>query len=116
MKKKQMAGILGVILIVLACYVAYYQFWMALVGFGLSAVALPIVFWLISRKGAWFSLPFAVLLDVVLYWQEYGYYESRGLFAYATLVQLAIMAVILLLLGLGHWLYWRHPNSKNKKE
>lgn len=98
MKKRQLFGVIAIVLAVVASFVAYYRFWMAIIGFAIAMIVLPVAFWLVGRKFAWFSLPFAVLLDLAAYWPEYCYYESRGLFLYATLVQLAIMAVLVLLL------------------
>lgn len=98
MKKRQLFGILAIVLTVAACLLSYYRFWMALAGFGIAMAVLPVAFWLVDRRLAWLSVPFAVLLDLVSFWPEYCYYESRGLFLYATLAQLAVMAVIILVL------------------
>jgi hypothetical protein len=70
----------------------------ALAGFGIAMAVLPVAFWLVARRYVWLSIPFAVVLDLVSFWPEYCYYESRGLFLYATAAQLAVMAVIVLLL------------------
>ncbi|MBQ3134540.1 MAG: hypothetical protein IJB75_01845 [Oscillospiraceae bacterium] len=103
-KKRQMFGILAIVLTVVACLLSYYRFWVALAGFGIAMVVLPVAFWLIDCRFAWFSMPFAVLLDLVSFWPEYCYYESRGLFLYVTLAQLTIMAVLVLLL-MRRW-FW----------
>ena len=105
MKKRRLFGVLAIVLTVVACLLSYYRFWVALAGFGIAMVVLPIAFWLVTRRYAWLCVPFAVLLDLVSFWPEYSYYESRGLFLYVTIAQLVVMAVILLLLakrwGLG---------------
>ncbi|MBE6957166.1 MAG: hypothetical protein E7450_06905 [Ruminococcaceae bacterium] len=98
MKKNVILGVIAILLTVAACYVAYYRFWAALVGFGISAVVLPIAFHNVTRRFAWLSVPFAAVLDLVLYWPDFSYYESRGLFVLAALVQLAVIAGVVLLL------------------
>ena len=47
----------------------------------------PILFFLISRKYVW-----------LVNWRNFTYYESRGLMILVTLFQLAIMAVVIILL------------------
>ena len=98
MKKRPLFGILAIVLTVVACLLSYYQFWAALAGFGIAMAVLPVAFWLVNRRFAWLSIPFAVLLDLASFWPEYCYYESRGLFLCVTAAQLVVMAVIVLLL------------------
>lgn len=98
MKKRPLFGVLAIVLTVVACLFSYYRFWVALAGFGIAMAVLPVAFWLVARRYVWLSIPFAVVLDLVSFWPEYCYYESRGLFLYATAAQLAVMAVIVLLL------------------
>ncbi len=57
----------------------------------------PILFFLISRKYVWLSIPLTVLVELLVNWRTFTYYESRGLMILVTLFQLAIMAVIILL-------------------
>ena len=98
MKRKETLGILAIALTVLACYVSYHQFRAAVIGLAISAIALPVVFYLVNRRIAWLSVVLAVVMDLALYWPEFRYYESRGLFICAALVQIAVMAGILLAL------------------
>ena len=92
MKKKTILGILAIVLTVVACYIAYYRFWMAIAGFAIATAVLPVAFWLVKSKAAWFSIPFAVALELVLYWPLYCNYEGRSLLIYATLSQILVMA------------------------
>ena len=39
-----------------------------------------------------------VIVDLLMYWLEYRYYESRGLLILFTLAQIVVMAVIILIL------------------
>lgn len=98
MKKRPLLGIFAIILTAIACYVVYYKFWLALVGFAISAVALPFAFYFAAGKFAWFGILFAAALDLAVFWQEYSYYEGRGLFICATVVQLVLMSIITLVL------------------
>ena len=58
----------------------------------------PILFFLISRKYVWLSIPLTVLVELLVNWRKFTYYESRGLMILVTLFQLAIMAVVIILL------------------
>lgn len=98
MKKKTIFGILAIVLTVVACYIAYYRFWMAIAGFAIATAVLPVAFWLVKSKAAWFSIPFAVALELVLYWPLYCNYEGRGLLVYITLAQTLVMAVMVLVI------------------
>lgn len=60
----------------------------------------PIVFFLINRKYVWFSLLLTAVVEVIINWNEFCYYESRGLAIIFTSVQNAVMAIIILILGL----------------
>ena len=96
MKKKEILGSLVIVLAVIACCVSYYQFRAAIIGFAISAIVLPVVFYFVKRRFVWVSVALAVALDLVLYWPEFCYYESRGLFICVTLAQIAVMAIIIL--------------------
>lgn len=58
----------------------------------------PILFFLISRKYVWLSIPLTVLVELLVNWGNFTYYESRGLMILVTLFQLVVMAVIIILL------------------
>ena len=64
----------------------------------LLTFVVPILFFLISRKYAWFSIPLTALVELLVNWRNFTYYESRGLMILVTLFQLAIMAVVIILL------------------
>lgn len=62
------------------------------------AVLLPVAFYFIKRKYIWFSLILAVIVDVIMYWDEFSYYEGRPFVIFFTFVQIAVMAIIILIL------------------
>ena len=64
----------------------------------LLTFVVPILFFLISRKYAWFSIPLAALVELLVNWINFTYYESRGLMISLTLFQLVVMAVAIILL------------------
>lgn len=59
---------------------------------------LPVVFYFVSRKYVWWSILLALLVELVINWDNFLYYESRGLIIVCTLVQIAVMAIVILLL------------------
>ena len=82
----------GVILIKI-----FVQYLLTPIPFLLTFVT-PILFFLISRKYVWLSIPLTVLVELLVNWRNFTYYESRGLMISVTLFQLAIMAVVIILL------------------
>ena len=58
----------------------------------------PILFFLISRKYVWLSIPLTVLVELLVNWRNFTYYESRGLMILVTLFQLVVMAIVIILL------------------
>ena len=82
----------GVILIKI-----FVQYLLTPIPFLLTFVT-PILFFLISRKYVWLSIPLTVLVELLVNWRNFTYYESRGLMILVTLLQLAIMAVVIILL------------------
>jgi hypothetical protein len=98
MKKNYVLGILAIVFTVISCYFVYHKFWAALIGFGISAIALPAAVYLIKPRFVWFSIPLAVVLDLILYWPEYNYYEARGLFIFVTFLQIIVMAVEIMII------------------
>lgn len=59
---------------------------------------LPIVFYFVNRRYVWCSILLAVLVELIINWGNFNYYESRGLMILVTLVQVAVMAIIILIL------------------
>lgn len=82
----------GVILIKI-----FVQYLLTPIPFLLTFVT-PILFFLISRKYVWLSIPLTVLVELLVNWRNFTYYELRGLMILVTLFQLAIMAVVIILL------------------
>lgn len=64
----------------------------------LLTVILPITFYFANRRYVWFSIPLTVLVELIINWGNFCYYESRGLMIFVTLVQVAVMAIVILLL------------------
>ena len=75
----------------------FVQYLLTPIPFLLTFVT-PILFFLISRKYVWLSIPLTVLVELLVNWRNFTYYESRGLMILVTLFQLAIMAVVIILL------------------
>lgn len=82
----------GVILIKI-----FVQYLLTPIPFLLTFVT-PILFSLISRKYVWLSIPLTVLVELLVNWRNFTYYESRGLMISVTLFQLVVMAIVIILL------------------
>ena len=59
---------------------------------------LPAAVFMIARKYLWFSVLLTAVVELLINWDNFTYYESRGLMILFTLVQLAVMAMMILLL------------------
>lgn len=59
---------------------------------------LPIAVYFINRKYVWLSLLFTLCAELIINWENFCYYESRGLMTLFMLGQIAIIAIIILLL------------------
>ena len=59
---------------------------------------LPVAVYVINRRYLWFSIPLTVILELFINWDNFMYYESRGLMILFTLAQAAVMAVFIQLL------------------
>lgn len=59
---------------------------------------LPIAFFFVNRRYIWYSILLTVLVDLVINWDYFMYYESRYLIIVFTLAQIAVMAIIILIL------------------
>ena len=73
------------------------QYLLSPIVFPLTFV-LPIVVYLINRRYVWFSILLTVIVEVMMNWVNFYYYESRGLMTIFTLVQIAVMAILILIL------------------
>ena len=60
---------------------------------------LPIVVYFVNRRYVWFSIPLTVLVELIINWGNFYYYESRGLMILLTLVQIAVMVILILILN-----------------
>ena len=74
-----------------------FQYLLTPIPFLLTFVT-PILFFLISRKYVWLSIPLTVLVELLVNWRNFTYYESRGLMISVTLFQLVVMAIVIILL------------------
>ena len=59
---------------------------------------LPVVSYFINRRYVWFSILLTVIVEVIINWGNFFYYESRGLMILVTFVQIAVMAILILIL------------------
>ncbi len=59
---------------------------------------LPVAVYVINRRYIWASIPLTVILELFINWDNFMYYESRGIVIIFTLAQVAVMAVFILLL------------------
>ena len=64
------------------------------------AIVLPVIFRLINRKLTWVSILCAVAVELIMYWDHFCYYETRGLTIYFTIIQVVIMVIITIILNL----------------
>lgn len=63
-------------------------------------ILLPVIFRLVNRKLTWASILCAVVIEVILYWDHFAYYESRCFTIYTTIIQAVIMVIITIVLNL----------------
>lgn len=75
----------------------FVQYLLTPIPFLLTFVT-PILFFLISRKYVWLSIPLTVLVELLVNWRNFTYYESRGLMISVILFQLVVMAIVIILL------------------
>ena len=61
-------------------------------------VIVPVAFFFVDRRYVWFSILLTVLVEIMINWDNFCYYESRGLMIFVTLIQVAVMAIIILIL------------------
>lgn len=59
---------------------------------------LPVAFYFINRRYVWFSILLTVIVELIINWGNFCYYESRGLMLLFTFVQIALMAITILIL------------------
>lgn len=59
---------------------------------------LPVVFFFLNHRYVWLSILLTAIIEVIIYWGELWYYESCGLVILFISIQLALMAVIILIL------------------
>lgn len=95
MKKKMIIGIFAIILAVVASYILYHNFRAAIIVFVITAIVFPAVFYIIKPRFVWLSIGLTIVVDLLVCWSEFSYYESRGFFIGAIFVQIIIMAIII---------------------
>ncbi len=62
------------------------------------AILLPVVFYFLNPKYAWCSIPCAVIVEIIVYWLDFSYYESRGLMILFTAAQVIVMVGVLFII------------------
>jgi len=60
---------------------------------------LPVAFCFINRRFIWLSVLITIAVELVVNWGNFTYYESQGLMIFFTLVQVAVMAIFILMLN-----------------
>lgn len=64
----------------------------------LLTFVLPVVVFFVSRRYVWLSILLTVLVEMIVNWGNFCYYESRGLMIFVTVIQVAVMAIIISIL------------------
>ena len=59
---------------------------------------LPVIFYFTGRRYVWFIILLAVTVEVIINWVNFCYYESRGLMILFAFAQIAVMAILILIL------------------
>ena len=77
--------------------VVIIQYLLSPIVFPLTFI-LPVVSYFINRRYVWFSILLTVIVEVIINWGNFCYYESRGLMILVTFVQIAVMAILILIL------------------
>ncbi len=72
----------------------------AIVTYLVLTIILPVVFRCVNRKATWYSILCAVAAELIIYWDHFCYYESRGLMIIITIIQIAVMSILTFLLNL----------------
>ena len=65
----------------------------------LLTFVLPVAFYFINRRFIWLSVLITIVVEPVVNWGNFTYYESQGLMIFFTLVQVAVMAIFILMLN-----------------
>jgi len=58
----------------------------------------PVAIYFINRKYIWFSILLTVIIEVIVNWANFTYYESQGLMILFTAAQVAVMVIVILTL------------------
>lgn len=67
-------------------------------GTFLLTFILPVAFYFINRRYIWCSVLLTIIVELVINWANFTYYESRGLMILFTSAQIAVMAIFILIL------------------
>ena len=59
---------------------------------------LPVAFYFICRRYIWFSILLTTMVELFVNWGNFTYYESRGIMILFTSLQIAVMAIFVLIL------------------
>ncbi|MDY3928389.1 MAG: hypothetical protein SOZ34_03395 [Clostridia bacterium] len=69
-----------------------------IVTYPVLAILLPVIFFIFIRKYMWLSILLAVIIEVIVYWIDFCYYEARGLMICITIAQVIVMTIIIFIL------------------
>lgn len=75
------------------------QYLLSPIAFLLTFI-LPVAIYFINRKYVWFSILLTVIIEVIVNWANFIYYESQGLMILFTAAQVAVMVIVILTLKL----------------
>lgn len=100
MKTKVIVGTLAIILAVVTSYILYHNFRATIIGFAITAIVFPGVFYIVKPRFVWLSIGLAIVVDLLVCWSEFNYYESRGLLVLIIFMQIIVMAIIISSLNL----------------
>ncbi len=72
--------------------------YLLLPGSFLLTFILPVAFYVIKRRYIWVSILLTVIIELIINWDNFLYYESRGIIILFTLAQVVVMAAFIRLL------------------
>lgn len=72
----------------------------AIVTYLILTALFPIIFRCINRKATWYSILCALAAELIIYFDHFCYYESRGLMIIITVIQIVVMSIFTFLLNL----------------
>ena len=69
--------------------------------YSVLALLLPVIFRLINPKLTFYSIVCAIIIELVVYWDEFCYYEGRPFMILFTIIQILVMIIISVILSVA---------------